>query len=134
MVLLGGCVVLALLNFSSAPPSTPQPQAPPRPTVVPGSLAEFLPNVTVTREKLRWSGGIMKADIMVTTQNTFAIKDVLLECAFFGKSGTELHKRRETVYEIVGASKSELFKNVDLGVPHSQANAVSCRVVYFKRG
>jgi hypothetical protein len=74
-------------------------------------------------------GTVAIGDFTLQNDNSFAVKDVLLACTFYGASGTGLTERTVTIYETIPAKKSKRSKNINVGFIHQQAQTTSCRVV-----
>lgn len=104
-------------------------------TVVPGSLSQYLPFVTIKN----WSwknggfGAVMVADFTLRNENGFGVKDVLIKCETYGGSGTQIGEVSTTVYEIVAAHKEKTIRGLSVGFINSQAKSASCRIAHFLR-
>lgn len=72
---------------------------------------------------------VASVGLTLDNRNKFSVKDVAVECIFRGKSGTELSKARQTVFDILPAGRSKKFKAISFGRVHEQAAQASCRVI-----
>jgi hypothetical protein len=86
----------------------------------------------VSIKKWNWRldgfGTVMIASFTIQNDNAFDVKDVTIECELNAKSGTELGKSRQTVYEIIPANGSKRLADVNMSFVHSQASKASCRI------
>lgn len=106
---------------------------PTSPTVVPGSLSSDLQFVTV--KSFRWTNDvILKADMTIGNSNAYVIKDVLIECDVYGKSGTVLRTVSARIYDVFPALKDKRVKGIQFGVAPDQSASASCVVKHFVRG
>ena len=71
-------------------------------------------------------GSLMAADFTVRNTGSVAIKDIEIECVHFGPSGTKIDSNKRTIFEIVEAGKTRVFKNFDMGFIHSQVETTRC--------
>lgn len=76
-------------------------------------------------------GSVMVADFKVKNDNTFAVKDLKVECSHFAKSGTKIDSNTREVFDLFPAGKSTTAKGVNMGLIHSQVESSACRVTDF---
>jgi hypothetical protein len=74
------------------------------------------------------SGLIMEADLTITNNNAYPIKDITVKCAHFAKSKTQIDSNSETFYDIIPAYESKSFRDINMGFIHNQAHTSSCRI------
>ncbi|MDX2425519.1 MAG: hypothetical protein QNK15_04615 [Cycloclasticus sp.] len=71
---------------------------------------------------------IMQANITITNNNNFTIKDIDLGCAHYSKSGTRIDTSRHTIYDTVPARTTKTFNEVDIGFINSQTEKTGCEI------
>lgn len=76
-------------------------------------------------------GNVMVADLKVKNDNTFAVKDLKVECSHFAKSGTKIDSNTREVFDLFPAGKSTTARGVNMGLIHSQVESSACRVTDF---
>jgi hypothetical protein len=138
LVFAGGLAAAVIVGFKSidvaAPPTSavaPVPAVAPSPPPPPPAWKQ----VTIAKYDLRKDGfgTVAIGDFTLQNDNSFAVKDVLLACTFYGASGTGLTERTVTIYETIPAKKSKRSKGINVGFIHQQAQTTSCRVVDVSR-
>ncbi|NPU69970.1 hypothetical protein HL667_33615 [Bradyrhizobium sp. 83012] len=95
----------------------------------------------VTREmtisKISWEkagfGNVALLNLTIANANGFAIRDVVLDCSFYGASGTEVSQRLHTIYDIVPAKASKRFTQINVGFIHNQSARGGCSIVRAAR-
>jgi hypothetical protein len=70
-------------------------------------------------------GNIYMGNFKIYNDSDRNIKDISIECAVQGKSGTELGKANITIYENIKAKSTRRFKQVNMGFVGSVRNSVS---------
>jgi hypothetical protein len=65
--------------------------------------------------------------------NTFAVKDVLIECEFRGPSGTVIHTGSKTIYEKVAAKKDLRTKEISFSFVNQQVKSAYCSALRAER-
>ena len=75
------------------------------------------------------------ATINITVKNTapFDIKDIIIRCHFYAKSGTKVNSSKHTIYEIIEPGSTKKFRNVNLGFINPQASRGGCQVIYAQQ-
>lgn len=85
-----------------------------------------------TTLRFAWQKGgfnnVMLADFTIKNGGPRPIKDILVRCHQSSKSGTMLSKTEETIYDVVPAGKTKIFRGVNMGLIHSQADASDCAI------
>lgn len=81
---------------------------------------------------IRWSKGgfdnVMIAEVTIKNGSDKAIKDISVLCVLKGNSGTSLGKLEHTIYEVVKAKKTRVFKDINMGLINSQAAIANCKI------
>ena len=92
--------------------------------------AEPFQNVRVTIEKWRKPGSnnIGTADITVTNDNAFAVKDIRVKCSYVAKAGGRNIETEQTLPVTVKAKTSSKFRKLKFGFIDVQAAEGSCEV------
>lgn len=57
------------------------------------------------------------------------VRDIVLTCAFYGPSGTELSSKTQTIYERIEPGKSKRIKELSVSFINQQASNAGCEVV-----
>jgi hypothetical protein len=82
--------------------------------------------------KMTWEksgfGSVLVADVALTNKSAHPIKDVELSCLIVAESGTELGRKRHTIYESFAPKKTKRVRQTNMGFIHSQAHKVGCVV------
>lgn len=128
-LLLIGVAIFGFGNKTGngVPPSTIYAVAAP----IPGP---DLAAVKVTKFKGRKDGfgNVLIADLTVTNNNAFAIKDVEVTCEHSANSGTRIDKNVRTIYEKINAKSSRSVQQLNMGFIYSQATRTGCSVTDYK--
>jgi len=67
-------------------------------------------------------GNIMKADFQMRNDSRYDIKDIVVKCTHFGKSGTEIDSNTRTIYDVIEAGETKVFQDFSMGFIHSQTD------------
>src|SRR5690349_5650507 len=78
------------------------------------------------------STGIADIGFKISNSNEYAIKDPLIQCDFFGNSGTMIRRLEKVLYEKIPAHKSKYIRSFVMGISGDQAAKIGCAVVDFK--
>jgi hypothetical protein len=78
-------------------------------------------------------GTVGLVTVAIENKNSFAVKDISIECEFYGASGTKLNTARNTIYETIKANGSRTFKEFNVGFIHSQAARGGCSLETARR-
>ena len=87
--------------------------------------------------KLDWEwqnggfGNVMEADFKITNGSDHDIKDIEIRTTQSGKSGTQIDRNTRTIYEIIKARQTKVFKKFNMGFIHSQSESASARITDF---
>lgn len=85
--------------------------------------------------KWSWKKGgfdsVMLATFTVQNTNTFGVKDLKIKCEHSAPSGTVIDSNTQTIYEAVKAGATRTFKDVNMGLIHTQAKSSSCSIRDF---
>lgn len=87
--------------------------------------------------KMDWSGrragfgNVFVATFKLKNENPFDVKDVVVECSHQAPSGTDVGRRRETLYRLIKAGASTVAKDINMGFLHQQATRATCGVRDF---
>jgi hypothetical protein len=83
--------------------------------------------------KWSWSkggfGAIMIATFTIKNTSPFDIKDITIHCTDSAPSGTVIDSNDHTIYDLVKANSTKTFREVNMGLIHSQASSSGCHVV-----
>jgi hypothetical protein len=92
-------------------------------------------NVKIEIERWRKPGSnnIGTADINITNDNTFAVKDIRVECHYAGKDGGRMINTEQTLAVTVKAKSSEKFKKLKFGYIDTSEAQGSCKVTTAKQ-
>lgn len=87
-------------------------------------------NTKITKWHLRKDdlGITVKGDFTVRNDGDIAIKDLDIYCQSYASSGTAIDSNKRTIYEIVPAHSTKMFRNFDMGFIHSQAHSNKCLI------
>lgn len=78
------------------------------------------------------TGGFGSVGIMTFTlsnANSYAVKDFVVSCSFYGNSGTLLGLRQHTVYETLKPKSKRTFRDVNIGFIPNQSSRGGCDIV-----
>jgi hypothetical protein len=78
-------------------------------------------------------GNVMEADFTIENMLSVNVKDIEIVCTHSAPSGTVIDSNTRTIYDLIGAGKTRVFRNFNMGFIHSQANRSSCEVVDVTR-
>jgi hypothetical protein len=73
-------------------------------------------------------GSILMLDITLTNKNTFAVKDIEIDCDGYGGSGTKIDHNNKTMYERLEPGETRTFKQFNMGFLNSQVSSSRCGV------
>lgn len=80
--------------------------------------------------KMTWEksgfGSVLVADVTLTNKSAYPVKDVELFCVISAESGTELDRKRHTIYESFTPKKTKRVRQTNMGFIHSQTHNVGC--------
>lgn len=93
----------------------------------------------IVRENLsleyKWAkagfGSVMDADFIITNNSSYDIKDIVIKCVHFAKSGTEIDSNKKTIYDSFPANNKKIIKKFNMGFIHSQAVKSDCSITGF---
>jgi hypothetical protein len=127
-------VVLAAFNIKNDAIDSKSPKTTPHTVTLPPPPN---PRILVTISDLKWGksgfGSVGLGYFTVRNENSFAVKDIAIQCDFYANSGTHLTSANATIYEAIGAKKSRTFNEVNLGFIHSQSNRIGCQIISVQR-
>ncbi len=91
------------------------------------------PKTALAVVDMRWSKGgfdnVMIIDsLVVENKAPIAMKDFDVLCVHSGPSGTEMDRNSRTIYEIVPAGSTSTFREINMGIIHSQAVSSRCEI------
>ena len=92
---------------------------------------------TISRPKIeiaRWEkggfGSVGIVDVKITnTSSRGWIRDIKVECSFYGKSGTMINTRSATVYETIRPKQTHVARKLNLGFIDQQSSSASCSFI-----
>ena len=76
-------------------------------------------------------GNILQGNFTVTNSNKFPVKDIVIRCKNYAKSGTHLNNDEQTIYQVIPKSGKKTFNNVEVGLINPQSDSSSCAIIYF---
>lgn len=71
---------------------------------------------------------ILKATFTVNNASEYPIKDFVIACSVFAKSGTHLGTNTKIIYDIVEPNNKKIFKDMNIDSINEQAEKVECKV------
>lgn len=74
-------------------------------------------------------GNVLEASFTLTNTGSVAVKDVRIQCAAAGPSGTIISRHHETIYETINPGESKRIEKINLGFVSQQATGTSTTVV-----
>lgn len=74
-------------------------------------------------------GNILMIDVTLRNDSLSNLKDFIITCDSKGASGTVIDRNTRTLYEVVEARSSRKFRNINMGLLHSQAKSTDCDVI-----
>jgi hypothetical protein len=78
-------------------------------------------------------GNVMEVDFTIENMLPVNVKDIEIKCTHSAPSGTVIDSNTRTIYEVIGAGKTRVFRNFNMGFIHAQAYRSSCQVVNVTR-
>lgn len=121
-----GCAVLLALFFIFYIIGEVNKSGPP-----PDRNAEALRNVSLVN--FEWHKGgfdnVMMVSFSIKNDNSFAVKDLAINCAHQGKSGTLIDSNQRTIFDVIPPKSMKKFRNFNMGFIHTQADSSTCRVI-----
>jgi hypothetical protein len=75
---------------------------------------------------------VMLASFVITNNSCWDIKDIDIRCSHVGPSGTVINSSVRTIYDVVPAHGSRVFKDINMGFIHSQASKSRARILDFE--
>ena len=92
-------------------------------------------NVRIEIERWRKPGSnnIGTADILITNDNSFAVKDIRVECHYAGQDGVRMINTEQTLPVTVKAKASQKFKKLRFGYIDTDTAKGSCKVTTAKQ-
>ena len=120
------CVLLAVAG-NMADKREP-PADVPRPTAVPSQAHDAL-TLESFRATVSAGGSLLNISGQIVNSDARERRDVGIECAQNGASGTAIRTRRETLFEVIPANGRKDFRNISIGIADPQMKSVTCRIV-----
>lgn len=84
-----------------------------------------------------WSSGgfgtVGLMNLTISNQNDFSVKDITIQCRFYGKSGTEVSTALHTIYDAIKPKSKKAFHGVNVGFINSQSARGGCTLLTAKR-
>lgn len=74
-------------------------------------------------------GTVLVVDFNIKNSAPVSYKDIKVECSQIAKSGTELAKDTEVIYDLIKPDELKLFKKISLGFINQQTTEIKCRVI-----
>lgn len=143
VIALGFLAFAALMQKGNDAPAVAEPQAPPsdlfqrRLAEIEGSYRRPDESASGLRLDFEWRAGgfgsIAIVDLTFKNENTIAVKDPVVECTFYGASGTKISTKTQTIYRSFGPKKSGTAKGISLGFINQQSATGACRVMSVTR-
>lgn len=75
---------------------------------------------------------VMIADLTVTNESAYDVKDIEITCKHFSKSGTNIDSNSRSIFEIFPAGASRSFEGFNMGFIHDQTYQTGCTIDRFK--
>jgi hypothetical protein len=130
-------VAASVFNGPSKPSSTANPGGAaaalrtPQ-TIDAPALAQPWEQVTLSDQKFEKGGfgSVALARLTLKNTGTRAVRDVNLNCSFYGQSGSTISTSNVTVYKTIAGGKSVKSGELNLGFVDGQATNAQCRVIY----
>lgn len=72
---------------------------------------------------------ILEADFNINNKNILDVKDIVIRCGLYAKSGTFLGAKEHTIYDVVNGKEIKSFNGVNMGFINSQTANVNCEIV-----
>lgn len=77
-------------------------------------------------------GNVLLLDLILTNLNTFAVKDIVIDCDGFASSGTKIDNNTKTLFERLEAKETKAFNKFNMGFLNSQVSETRCTVQSVK--
>lgn len=77
-------------------------------------------------------GNIMEASFTIYNKGPYYVKDIIITCAHFAKSGTLIDGNQKTIYDTVPPRSQKRIKDFNMGPIHTQADKTQCEITDFK--
>lgn len=90
--------------------------------------------VVVYRWHTSGFGAVMMLDITLRNDSSVELRDFVINCEHSGPSGTVIDRNSRTLYEKLAAGEKRKFRNVNMGLIHSQVEKTACQVDGAKVG
>ncbi|WP_454914981.1 hypothetical protein [Xanthobacter sediminis] len=91
------------------------------------------PHEMMDIKDIKWGkggfGSVAIVTFTVTNGNALAVRDPVISCSFYGKSGTLIDIATETIYEPIKGKSSRRIKDFNFGFIAKQADGMNCRVL-----
>ena len=100
-----------------------------RTTVIPNELRNMVDGNTLSTDnvQLKNNNNFMQIIRMtIKNANSFAVKDIIVVCEFYGASGTKIDTKRVTVYENSAPKSAITVRQLTVGYVHEQSKTYSC--------
>lgn len=128
-LVLGG-IIVAVYNGLTPGSHTTTPAAPAKPAPPsPLEQARKATTLTFTWAKGGFDNVLILNTLKLTNAGPHAIKDIALACTVYSPSQTALGTLRQTLYVRIPAGKSHTERDFNMGLIHTQAHTVACRIV-----
>jgi len=72
--------------------------------------------------------GMVSVDAHIVNLSKHNVKDIVITCAQFGKSGTKIKAVNETLFQVLNAGEAVDVKEWNMGFMDNQTDSVSCKV------
>lgn len=114
-------------------PSSPTPKPSP-PVIKPlDPKDEIRKNLTLD---FKWRkdgfGSILMADITISNNSKFPVKDILIDIQTFAPSGTRLGRTKHTLYQTVAPFSKSTISNFNAGFIDQQSSNAGAKILDFQ--
>jgi len=100
-------------------------------------IAGLSPRERATEEtkilKFGWEksgfGAVMLGDFTIRNSSPYDVKDIEVRCSLSGPSGTVIDHNTRTIYDIVKARSTRVFRSVNMGFIASQSARSGCEII-----
>jgi hypothetical protein len=85
-------------------------------------------------EHFAWSaalGRIADVKFVLNNKSGYDVKDVEIECSFYGNSGTLLDNQTKTVFDIFKSKRRKKVPRLNMGIVDAQSRTCNCYVKDF---
>lgn len=129
-------VVASMMNGGSKPNRTGTASGTSGATIQAPALAQPWEQIRLSDQKFEKGGfgNIALAHLTLKNTGTRTVKDVNLNCSFYGQSGSTISTANVTVYKTIAGGKSVKSGELNLGFVDGQATNADCRVIYATWG